>query len=81
MARERIRQRQERAIKATAYVNVLPGYRSARDRAQEQLACLVTADDGTVEPRLWVPKTVSPHATWAYSWIKPPSRSRRRTRA
>jgi hypothetical protein len=51
VSRERIRQRQERAIKATAYVNVLPGYRSARDRAQEQLACLVTADDGIVEPR------------------------------
>jgi putative transposase len=30
--------------------------------------------------RLWVPKTMSPHATWAYSWIRPPSRSRRRTR-
>src|SRR5690348_7731646 len=29
---------------------------------------------------LWVPKTVSPYATWAYSWIRPPSRSRRRTR-
>jgi hypothetical protein len=24
---------------------------------------------------LWVPETVSPHATWSYSWIKPPSRS------
>jgi hypothetical protein len=23
---------------------------------------------------------VSPYATWAYSWIRPPSRSRRRTR-
>jgi len=29
---------------------------------------------------LWVPKTLSAHATWAYSRIKPPSRSRRRTR-
>jgi len=29
---------------------------------------------------LWVPKTLSPHATWAYSWIRPPSRSRRSTR-
>jgi hypothetical protein len=26
-----------------------------------------------------VPGTVSPHATWSYSWIKPPSRSRRST--
>ena len=23
---------------------------------------------------------LSPHATWEYSWIRPPSRSRRRTR-
>jgi len=29
---------------------------------------------------LWVPNTVSLHATWAYSWIRLPSRSRRRTR-
>ncbi len=29
---------------------------------------------------LWVPKTVSPHMTWAYWWLRPPSRSRRRTR-
>ena len=28
----------------------------------------------------WVPNTVSPHATWEYSWIRPPSRSRRKTR-
>jgi hypothetical protein len=26
-----------------------------------------------------VPNTVSPHAAWEYSWIRPPSRSRRRT--
>jgi len=30
--------------------------------------------------RLWVPKTVSPYATWAYSWIRPPNRSRHSTR-
>jgi hypothetical protein len=29
---------------------------------------------------LWVPKTLSPYATWAYSRIMPPSRSRRKTR-
>ena len=51
ISRERVRQRQERAIKATAYVNVLPGYRAARDHAQEQLACLITADDSAVESR------------------------------
>jgi Domain of unknown function (DUF1918) len=28
---------------------------------------------------LWVPKTCPPHATWACSWISPPSRSRRTT--
>ena len=26
---------------------------------------------------LWVPRTPSPHATWTYSWMRPPSRSRR----
>jgi hypothetical protein len=29
---------------------------------------------------LSVPKTVSPYATCEYSWMSPPSRSRRRTR-
>ena len=29
---------------------------------------------------LWVPKTLSPYATWEYSRIRPPRRSRRRTR-
>ena len=29
---------------------------------------------------LWVPETTSRHATWEYSWIRPPSRFRRRTR-
>jgi hypothetical protein len=29
---------------------------------------------------VWVPETLSTHATWAYSWIRPPSRSRRRIR-
>ena len=29
---------------------------------------------------LRVPITLSPYATWEYSWIRPPSRSRRRTR-
>jgi hypothetical protein len=32
------------------------------------------------ELRLWVPNILSPYATWAYSWIRPPSRSRRRIR-
>ena len=35
---------------------------------------------GLEVPPLEVPNTVSPHATWEYSWIRPPSRSRRRTR-
>jgi hypothetical protein len=29
---------------------------------------------------LWVPKTDPLHATWAYSWMSPPSRSTRTTR-
>jgi integrase len=49
-------------------------------------------DDGTVsgpgrlrvvravsDPNLWVPGIRSPHATCAYSWISPPTRSRRTT--
>ena len=35
---------------------------------------------GLINEYLWVPKTLSPYATWAYSWIRPPSRSRRSTR-
>ena len=30
--------------------------------------------------RVWVPKMLSPYATCAYSWIRPPSQSLRRTR-
>lgn len=29
---------------------------------------------------MWVPEILSPYATWAYSWIRPPSRGGRRTR-
>jgi hypothetical protein len=29
---------------------------------------------------LWVPKSRAPHATWAYSWMSPPSRSTRTIR-
>jgi hypothetical protein len=29
---------------------------------------------------VWVPETVSAYAPWAYSWIRPPSRSLRTTR-
>ena len=32
------------------------------------------------EQSVWVPRTRSPHATCTYSWTRPPSRSRRRTR-
>jgi hypothetical protein len=36
---------------------------------------------GTGLLSVWVPRiTLSPHATWEYSWIRPPSRSRRRER-
>jgi len=40
---------------------------------------LVTVHE--VQKRLWVPKTRSSHAAWAYSWISPPSRSSRTTRS
>jgi putative transposase len=45
-----------------------------RSQADAILAC----DFFTVD--LWVPTIPSPHATWEYSWIRPPSRSRRRMR-
>jgi SulP family sulfate permease len=32
-----------------------------------------------VVPSMWVPRTLSPHATCTYSWRRSPSRSRRRT--
>jgi hypothetical protein len=39
-------------------------------------ASLLTTSPFTV----WGPNITSPYATWAYSWIRPPSRSRRRIR-
>jgi hypothetical protein len=33
----------------------------------------------TVELIVWVPNIVSPYANWAYSWMRPPSRSRLKT--
>src|SRR5215471_3700900 len=40
----------------------------------------VAARSSTLDRTLWVPKTASPYATCEYSWIRPPSRSRRRAR-
>jgi acyl-coenzyme A synthetase/AMP-(fatty) acid ligase len=41
----------------------------------------VPAPPGSMgKPVLWVPKTVSHHVNWAYMWLRPPSRSRRRMR-
>jgi len=39
----------------------------------------VQAGRDVAEPRVWVPTMPSPHATCEYSWIRPPSRSRRQT--
>jgi hypothetical protein len=33
-----------------------------------------------VHGSVWVPNILSSYATWAYSWIRPPSRSRSRIR-
>jgi len=44
---------------------------------QDLKACAAKLEDYTT---LWVPITHPAHATWAYSWITPPSRSSRRTR-
>ena len=45
-----------------------------------QLRLVVTAPIVRRVLSLWVPNTVSPHATWAYSRSRPPGLSRRRTR-
>lgn len=42
--------------------------------------CHATGTFPCLSQRLLVPKTVSHHATWEYSWISPPRRSRRITR-
>jgi len=55
--------------------------RIARSRRPDRISDVVkkvVRETGIL--RVWVPITLSPHATWAYSWIKPPSRSRRSTR-
>ena len=44
--------------------------------AQEEARMLNHNYIGT-EHILWVPRTRSPHATCTYSWMRPPSRSRR----
>ena len=45
------------------------------------LPALVEAPEPSqVKVTLSVPKTLSPNAIWEYSWIRPPSRSLRRTR-
>jgi Sigma-70, region 4 len=47
LSRERVRQRQERAIGQMRSAAVLPGHRSARDQARDRLTALVTGEDGT----------------------------------
>jgi hypothetical protein len=47
LSRERVRQRQERAIGQIRSAAVLPGHRSARDQARDRLTALVTGEDGT----------------------------------
>jgi hypothetical protein len=61
----------DRAVLA-ALIRLLPG--------SLRMHRLVTPGSVLRWHRLWVPKTMSPHATWAYSWIRPLSRSRRSTR-
>jgi Sigma-70, region 4 len=47
LSRERIRQRQERAIGQIRSATVRPGHKSARDQARDRLTALVTGEDGT----------------------------------
>ena len=54
----------------------------SRSSASKDAELLVLRHEVTVLRRtnLAGPKMLSPYATWVYSWIRPPSRSRRRTR-
>jgi hypothetical protein len=59
--------------------------RAATDIAAAVLLGLYECRDDTDEDMLlvrmvWVPENAVPQATWAYSWIRPPSRSRRQMR-
>ena len=56
------------------------GTRAAASRATGGTDALRCQRTVSVLVRLWVPNTVSLHATWEYSWIRPPSRSCRKTR-
>src|SRR5690349_2144763 len=52
------------------------------ERGGEQRIAIMDQEPHCAEAvTLWVPNILSPHATWAYSWIRPPTRSRLRTRA
>lgn len=51
LSRERVRQRQERAVKAVSSpVGVLPEHRPASEEARDRLARLITGAGGAVEP-------------------------------
>ena len=49
----------------TATAAAIAGYAVLHTRSQHLVFTLLR--------RLPVPKTLSPHATWEYSWIRPPS--------
>jgi hypothetical protein len=57
-----------------------------RRHGQQERPSLVGRERGREGSRfhslliVWVPKTVSPYATWEYSWIRPPSLSLRTIR-
>jgi hypothetical protein len=62
---ERLRHRLRRPV---GFRNAVGVPRAATTRARDN------------RPMVWVPDIRSPHATCAYSWISPPTRSRRTTR-
>ena len=55
-------------------------HKAARLLAGQSPSCARTCAATASRRSLWVPTMSSPHATCEYSWIRPPSRSRRRTR-
>jgi hypothetical protein len=69
-----------RAVQRGARAARLSLPRPRRDVPAWLMARWLRRRAAAMEPILWVPTMPSPHATCEYSWIRPPSRSRRRTR-
>jgi hypothetical protein len=81
-----VTRRQFRQAVCRGSPQAVPGYRAADVAQRTATGLAVPRHAAPPAPALavspfgvGVPKTLSRHATWAYSWIRPPSRSCRRT--